>query len=191
MIGGGRSARVALLGAAAGLVVACASSPLRWVGDHDRSHFEHVEIGYRIAYPELPADETWSAASLEGADLAFRGPRGDQMAMLSHCRATDADVGVLSRNLALGFRDQKLMASRPMSVRDHAGWERVFETSIEGRTARVKTVTVRVADCTYDWLLVTIPGDRFLRLEPVFDAWVATFEPPPLPASTRERGARE
>jgi len=185
MIGRRRSVRISLIGAALGLVVGCVNSPLRWVGseDRDRSHFEHVKIGYRISYPDLPAEERWSAASLEGADLAFRGPRGDQMGMLSECRATDAEVNLLSRNLALGFRDQKLLASRPVAVGGLSGWERVFETATLGRIARVKTVTVRAGGCTFDWLLVSAPGLRFVALEPTFDRWVASFEAPPAKGS--------
>ena len=42
---------------------------------------------------------------------------------------------------------------------------------------RIRTLTLRGARCTYDWILLAPDAERLTALRPAFDAWWQSFVP--------------
>jgi hypothetical protein len=91
----------------------------------------------------------------------------------------------MARTLVLGIRERTLRQAGPIVVAGRSGWSQTFDTRSDGVAVRVKTVTVVIDGCTYDWTLVAV-GD-FAPAERAFDAWWGTFrlDPPRGGAGTR------
>lgn len=149
--------------------------------------FRHRELGYEIADPRSVTGPQWERFEVDGADLAFQirqlpAARASTMSLQSDCRPTRADVSMLARHLRIGLPSPVLLQGGPIEVDGAAGWSQVFETRSRDVTVRVKTVSVRVGGCTFDWILVA--REAFESLEPSFDGWWQSFARPPA------RGAR-
>ena len=65
---------------------------------------------------------------------------------------------------------------------EHAGLPGISQHLVRveaDRLLQLKTVTLRGAHCTYDWILIAPSEARLKELEPLFDAWWQSFEPGP------------
>lgn len=164
----------------------------------DDGRLRHRELGYRI---DLPADlpgASWQRVDVEGADVAWALEEGTATAsgathisLSSSCRKTAAKAAVLARQLALGTQQGDRLASEAVALGAAEGWSQSFEAVEEGVALRVKTVTLMSGGCVYDWVLVTPASDAFARIDPVFDAWWRSFEPPGDLALEEETVVRE
>lgn len=143
----------------------CASPALVREGEQLR----HARHGYRIAAPP-PA---WQPIDVDDADLAFRGPRGETMALLSQCGRPQADAAIMARQLVIGLGEWRLRQGGPAAIDGRSGWEQVFDARTPQGIVRVKTVTLVEGRCSFDWLLI-VRGD-FDAAQPGFDAWRESF----------------
>jgi len=147
------------------------------------SFYEHDELGYRIARPDTLGSDgsrSWQRVSVEGADLAFEqtAPEPDHrpamMVLISECGRGADNPSLIARQLLIGIRDRALRQAAPVALRGDPGWMQIFDTLHEGVAVRVKTISVRSDDCTFDWALVA-PGP-FRAAEREFDVWWSSFE---------------
>jgi hypothetical protein len=107
------------------------------------------------------------------------------MSLQSRCGRPVAHPAVMARSLLLGIRGRTLLQAGPVVVAGRNGWSQTFDTRSDGVAVRVKTVTVVIDGCTYDWTLAAT-GD-FAPAERAFDAWWGTFrlDTPGAGAATR------
>ena len=166
-----RGAGRAWLGLLAGLIgMACGGSISLVDGTYrDRRH------DFTIAAPAGPGP-AWERVSVDDAALSFRreqSGRRDSLAMLARCGRAVADAQLMARSLVIGLNERELLAAGPRLVAGRSGWTQSFETSRDGVTVFVKTVTLVTGDCSFDWVLVAA-GSR-QRAETAFDAWWGSF----------------
>jgi hypothetical protein len=161
--------RAALAAAVLGLllVLGCASSPLVI----DGGRLVHLRHGFSVGVPERPP---WEPISVDAAVAAFRSGGSARMSLQSGCGRSVAAPRIMARHLVIGLPERTLRQSGPVSVDDWPGWFQVFDTLHEGAAVRIKTVTLVVERCTFDWIL-SARGD-FETAEPSFDAWWRSFE---------------
>jgi hypothetical protein len=149
------------------LFLACASD-LVAVGGGYRDR----RLGYTIGSPE-GASGGWQRVAVDGAALAFRRSGPDTMILQTHCGGPVADPALMARQLVIGVRDRTLRQAGPVAIDTHPGWSQTFDTLQEGVAVRVKTVTLVVDDCTFDWVLAS--AGSFESAEVAFDAWTRSF----------------
>jgi hypothetical protein len=128
--------------------------------------------GWRI---DAPAPG-WERFELEGAALAFREGREKSMSVQARCRRPLAEPAILARHLVIGIPEHTLRQAGPAAVAGRSGWTQTFDARLDGRTVRVKTVTLVAAGCAYDFVLVA--GEGFEASEQDYDAWTRGFSPP-------------
>jgi hypothetical protein len=96
------------------------------------------------------------------------------MSMQSRCGRPVAHPAIMARHLLLGIRERTLRQASPVAVAGRSGWSQTFDTPrSDGVAVRVKTVTVVIDGCTYDWTLTAV-GD-LAPAEHAFDSWWGTF----------------
>jgi hypothetical protein len=165
--------------------------PALWLIAGCASHLARTEDGYRhtrhhytIGVPRAPG-ATWERTEIDGAWIGFRRPGPQTVSMQSRCGRPVAHSAIMARTLVLGIRERTLRQAGPIVVAGRSGWSQTFDTRSDGVAVRVKTVTVVIDGCTYDWTLVAV-GD-FAPAERAFDAWWGTFrlDPPRGGAGTR------
>ncbi len=166
------------------MVGACA---LAWVAcAHDvrlrDGRYQHVELGYTIAPPQ----GDWTPIRVAGADLAFRGPAGATLSLLSRCDASGQEAAVAARRLVFGIRPRTLIAAEPFDVAGASGWRQRVRLGSDEAGSVVDSVTVVLGGCLYDWVLVRAgPAVG----EDVLAGWVAGFRPGS-PATSAEPARR-
>jgi hypothetical protein len=185
-------ARIASLVAGA-LAAACASGPVVASGEGWR----HRELGYSVDAP-APGAGPWRRIRVEGADLAFRGPHGETLSLLSRCTETKASPRIEARHLVIGLDGARPLASGPISLGGAPGWAQSFELRDDGVLVRLHSVTLVQAGCTFDWIFsARAPGSGgaldeagFAADLRSFDSWWRSFRwTPPAPAQPEEGGA--
>jgi len=144
------------------MLVACASGPAL----RDGVYRERAQ-GWTIAAPP----PGWQRIRAEGADLAFGGPEGASLALTSRCEGAPASALLLARQLRAGLGASELVLERELEVAGRPAALQVLALP----TSRVKTVTRAAPPCVQDFVLV-VPRD-LEAVEPVFDAWWASFAP--------------
>jgi hypothetical protein len=152
---------------ALGLIAGCASNLAR-----TEDGYRHTGHHYTIGAPR-GFGAPWERIEVEGAWIAFRRPGPQTVSMQSHCGRPVAHPAIMARNLVLGVRERTLRQAGPVAVAGRSGWSQTFDTRSDGVAVRVKTVTVVIDGCTYDWTLAAV-GD-FAPAERAFDAWWGTF----------------
>ena len=80
----------------------------------------------------------------------------------------------MSRHLVMGLGERTLLAAGPLLVAGRGGWTQTVEFDRDGVPLRLKTVTLVVNDCTFDWILVA--SGPFEPAEQAFDAWWGSFQ---------------
>ena len=160
-------------------LLGCASN-LVMSGEGAAARYRHRKLGYEISVPPSNDAVRWQRMNVDGADLSFRtrtetdGVAGaSTMSLQSDCRRTSADVAQLARHLRIGLQSPVVLDAGPTRVDGSPAWQQVFDTSENGGSVRVKTVTTLSGDCTFDWVLVA--RGAFEPLELSFDAWWGTF----------------
>jgi hypothetical protein len=146
------------------LVAGCASEI---AGVNGR--YQHTRYDFTIGSPDAP----WKRSKIEGAWIAFRRPGPQTMSMQVRCERPVTEPVVMARTLVLGIPDRNIVQSGPLRVADGDGWTQTFDTHADGTSVRVKTVTLVIERCVYDWTLAA-SGD-FAEAERAFDAWWASF----------------
>ncbi len=142
------------------LTAGCASSVTRVDGV-----FQHRRHGYAIA---APAD-AWRQVKVAHATLAFARGDAESMSLKSRCGRPVARAELMARHLLIRLKPRDVIASRPIQVAGRSGWLQVVDTAVEGRPVRLKTVTLVVGDCSFDWVLAS--SGNFESAEAEFDAW--------------------
>ena len=84
----------------------------------EAGRFRHPALGFSIDHP----GETWRGVSVDGAALAFRGPEGASLSLLSRCTRADATPKVLAQRLLIGLQKRELIERGPIVVGGLAGW---------------------------------------------------------------------
>ena len=131
--------------------------------------YRDTQRGYSIAVP----GDGWSRTTVEGAALAFRGPDGAAMSMMSDCDGPLAAPAVLARHLQIGLRERRLRQAGPMLLEGQPGWTQTFDARYAGVVVRVKTITLVTTSCVLDWVLVA--SGAFEAVERSFDAWWSSY----------------
>jgi hypothetical protein len=149
------------------LAAGCASDLVRTDdGYHHPRH--HFSIGAPGGY-----GAPWERAEIEGAWIAFRRPGPQTLSLQSSCGRPVAHPAVMARHLVMGVRERHLRQAGPVVVAGRNGWSQTFDIRADGVAARVKTVTVVIDRCTWDWSLAV--AGEFAAAERAFDAWWGTF----------------
>jgi hypothetical protein len=172
---GGRRGLVRVASIAALLAIAlhgsACASPLVV---QDGGGFAHRARGWRIDAP----DAAWTRASVDGAELAFRGPEGSWMSLASRCGIARAEPRVLVRHLAIGLPDRNLVREGEVRVDGRPGWSQTWRTRAGGAERELEAVSVVADGCVYDFVRVAPPGAAVQD----FERWLASFRlsaPPP------------
>ena len=164
---------------ALGLVIACASGPFTTSTVDGRTRLTHRDLGYSIAEPPFATGPGWQLAEFASSDLAYRDQHGTATSLASNCPRARASAENLARHVTIGTPRSDRVASGPIEQSGVEGWTQTFDTLQGDVRVRVKAVTLMASGCVYDWLLVS-PGEAaFAETEPVFDAWIESFVPPP------------
>lgn len=189
--GSARGARlplwVLLLGVATAAGCAGKAFVVEAVEEGDPGRLRHRELGYRIALPALLGQPGWSREDLEQSDLLIRHRDGSAWALASHCRSAGTPVGLLAAELARAARAGGQARGEPLQHAGLEGFVQRLEAREDGAMLPIKTVTLRGARCTFDWILVAPTTRRLEELEGAFDAWWQSFEPGPRDRLSGER----
>jgi hypothetical protein len=168
------------------LLPACAGDP---VFEHGEWH--SARTGFRIGVPAAvqaaeigvpaavqaadagPGSDGWERFDLEGAVLAYRRGKRETMSVQARCGRPVTSPALMARHLVIGIPERTLREGGPREVAGRPAWLQTFDARLEGRTVRIKTLTLVAGACAYDLLLVA-EGD-FAPAERSFDAWVESF----------------
>jgi len=135
--------------------------------------YRHSGHGYRISDPPSGSGVPWEPADIEGTALAYRRAGPQVMSLQSRCNRPVAKPAVMARQLLIGLDPRIVEQAGPVTHAGAPGWVQIFETPLEGRRVRVKTVTLVESGCSYDWVL-TVTG-AFEEAERDFDRWWGSF----------------
>ena len=160
-----------LQGGCAGALLSAGSGP--------DARFRHRELGYEVAYPSVLSEPGWRIERLDDADLLVRDREGSLWALASSCRETAAGLELLAGELARAVGGRTLGPGDELEQAGLPGISQRLERQEDGQRLQIKTVTLRGARCTYDWILIAPNSGRMAELEPRFDAWLASFVPGP------------
>jgi hypothetical protein len=134
--------------------------------------YRHRELGYGIGPPPGP-DGYWSHASLTRTDLGFRGSGGETVSLSTRCGQPTAEPAILARHLRFGLSDYRLRRSGEVRVSGMPAWMQILEVSSGSASVGVKTVTLVLKECIFDFVLAA--RTRFEEAERAFDGWLETF----------------
>ena len=149
-------------------IVGCASDRLWRDG-----RVVHRELGFSVAAVPGGDSGRWTQVSVDGSWLAYRHASGSHMSLQTRCFRRFLNAQLRARHLLIGVEPRTLRQSGPVAVGAFSGWSQIVDVGEGARPVRVKTLTLLVEDCAYDWVL-TARGD-FESLEPDFDAWWQSF----------------
>jgi len=158
------------------LVPGCAAklSTFR-IDGHDRFH--HRELGYEVDRPSVLDLPDWRRVEQDGLDLVVRAADGSAFALATSCRKTRANPRQLARQLMRTTGATRVGEGETLEQAGLPGYGQDLERVERGAWVRLRTVTLRGARCTYDWMLVAPDADRLAALRPAFDAWWRSFVP--------------
>jgi hypothetical protein len=139
------------------------------------SGFRSRQHGYRIGEPG-GADAGWRRIDLDGAALAFQRGLAESLSLQVDCGRGVTSPAIMARHLVIGIPERTLRQAAPALVAGRPAWTQTFDARQGETTVRVKTTTLVVDGCVYDFTLVA-QGD-FEPAEAAFDAWVEGFSLP-------------
>ena len=146
------------------LVAGCASDIASVDG-----RYRHTRYDFTVGFP----GPTWKRGEIEGAWIAFQRPGPQTMSMQARCGRPLTEPVIMARTLILGIPERRIIQSGPVQLAGGDGWTQTFDTRTDGVAVRVKTVTLVIEPCVYDWTLAA-SGD-FEDAERAFDAWWTSF----------------
>ena len=165
-------ARRAGLGLLAGLIGVGCSGSVAWVDGSYRDH----RYDFRIGAPAGPGP-TWQRVKVDDAALSFRrdtaGGR-DTLSLVPRCGRPVAEAQIMARELVIGLDERHLQAAGPVSIAGRSGWTQTFRTGADAAPVRVKTVTLVVQDCSFDFVLAV--SGQADDAEAAFDRWWQSFQ---------------
>lgn len=126
------------------------------------------EQGWTIAAPP----SGWTRVTVEGADLAFRGPGDASIAVTSRCDVAVVALDVLARQLRGDLGASETVEERDVVLAGRSARLQMLALASGGR---VRTVTRSAPPCVQDFVLVA-PRDAD-GAAAVFDAWWGSFAP--------------
>ena len=150
------------------LATGCASDLVR-TDDGYRHPRHHFSIGVPAGY-----GAPWERTEIENTWVAFRRSGSQTLSLQSSCGRPVAHPAIMARHLVIGVRERRLRQAGPVVVAGRNGWSQTFDTRADGIALRVKTVTVVIDGCTWDWSLLAVVAE-FAAAERAFDAWWGTF----------------
>jgi len=131
--------------------------------------YRHGRYDYSIGVPGAG----WERVDVDDATLSFQRGGADTLSMVSRCGRPVAKAQLMARHLVIGLEDRTLVTAGPVSVAGYGGWTQTFDSAHSGYPVRIKTVTLVLNDCSFDWILVA--AGPFEPAEVVLDAWWASF----------------
>jgi hypothetical protein len=160
------------------LLTGCASR-LASTTSNGRERFEHRTLHYTVDRPSVLAEPGWKRVRIEESDFAVRHRDGSAFALASSCRPTRATAAQLAFHVLHATRSKRIGAGEEIEHRGLPGFVQTLERVEDGAWLRIRTVTLRGAECSYDWFLLAPDEARLEALRPAFDAWWQSFEPAP------------
>lgn len=153
----------------------CARDPVLVDGE-----WHSARAGFRIGVPGTLADSAgetsageWERFDLDGALLAYRRDGRETLSLQARCGRPVTEPAIMARHLVIGIPDRTLREGGPHEIAGRSGWLQSFDARLDGRTLRIRTLTLVSGDCAYDLLLVA--GGDGAAAERVFDAWADSF----------------
>lgn len=165
---------VLVLGVA--LLAGCASRLAPTSAD-GRDRFEHRTLHYTIDRPSILDEPGWKRVRIDESDFAVRHRDGSAFALASSCRPTRATAAQLAFHVLHATRSKRIGAGEEIEHQGLPGFVQTLERVEGGVWIRIRTVTLRGAECSYDWFLLAHDEARLAALRPAFDAWWQSFEP--------------
>lgn len=110
---------------------------------------------------------------VEQATMAFKRGEAESMSLKSRCGRPVARAELMARHLLIGLKPRNVVESQAVSLDGRSGWVQVVDTAVDGKPVRLKTVTLVVGDCSFDWVLATSSDP--IGAEAEFDAWWQSF----------------
>jgi hypothetical protein len=97
---------------------------------------------------------------------------------------------VLASELVRAAEGRRVGEAQPIRAGGLDGVSQRLEGGSAAPRLQIKTVTLRGALCTYDWVLIAPTAGRYAELEDGFDVWWQSFEPGPTerPVASRAEG---
>jgi hypothetical protein len=155
------------------LAVLCAGAACASLVAETERGYRHRKHGYRIGAPGGPGGP-WTRVEVEDAALAFRRRGPDSLSLQSRCGKPVTDPQLMARHLRIGIPLSELIHSGPVEVDGRSGWTQTFDTVHDDVDVRVKTITLVVGRCSFDWVLAS--AGSFATVEAAFDAWWGSFQ---------------
>ncbi len=167
------------------LLPGCAAKLERTTVD-GQGRFRHRVLDYSIDRPTVLALPGWKIVQFEESDFAVRHTDGSSFALASNCRATKASPRQLASQMMRASRAKPVGPGEELEQAGLPGFAQDLERVEGGAWIRIRTLTLRGARCTYDWILLAPDAERLAALRPAFDAWWQSFVPAPV---EREKAA--
>lgn len=156
--------------------IGCASR-LETTKADGQTRFVHRTLGYAIDPPGVLAAPGWKRVRIDETDLALRHRDGSTFALVSSCRPTRATPAQLAFHVRHASGGKRIGEGTDFEHRGLPGHAQTLERVDGAVWLRIRTVTLRGAECSYDWFLLAPDPARFDALRPAFDAWWQSFEP--------------
>ncbi len=151
-----------------------------------QGRFHHRVLDYSIDRPSVLALPGWKTVEFQESDFAVRHTDGSSFALASNCRATKASPRQLASQMMRASRAKPVGPGEEFEQAGLPGFAQDLERVEGGAWIRIRTLTLRGARCTYDWILLAPDAERLAALRPAFDAWWQSFVPAPV---EREKAA--
>ncbi len=149
--------------------------------------FRHRTLHYTIDRPGVLEQPGWKTVRFEESDFAARHTDGSAFALASSCRATKASPRQLAFQLMRASRAKPVGPGEELEHAGLAGFAQDLERVEGAAWIRIRTLTLRGARCTYDWILLAPDAERIASLRPAFDAWWQSFVPAPVERAEQAR----
>ncbi len=131
------------------------------------------EATYRIG--ELGSD--WERVSIGHNNLAWHNPRIGAVAQVN---ATcdpfqDVPLSALTNHLLIGFTERDYRSSDNVMLDGREALRTHVVAKLDGVPRELLLYVMKKDNCTYDFSLITPPGESYHEAEPTFERMVAGF----------------
>lgn len=153
------------------VALGCVGTDLVTVGDA----YESRRRGYTIDSPNGPGT-AWRRVGMPGAVIAFRRGGPQTVSLQTQCGRPVTTPKMMARHLLIGIEGRTRVEGEEVEIGGMEAWAQSFSpgaVEVED-SVRMKTVTLVVDRCTFDWLLA-VKGP-FEEAEQAFDLWWSSFE---------------
>lgn len=131
------------------------------------------EARYRVG----EIGRAWQRLEVEDNDLAWHDP---QTGAIIQVNATcdpfqDVPLRALTNHLLIGFTDREWRSSEPVPLDGREALRSHLVAKLDGVPRELLFYVLKKDRCTYDFALITPPGEPYRRAEPEFERFVAGF----------------